>query len=99
MSVEIRTKRSTPNAVGGIGNHPGPVDVVVHRLGRIDFEHRHVLVGRGMEHDIRFELPEHPVHPVPVLDVAQDRLQLQPREMASAVHARWRTDCSPRAHR
>ena len=52
LSVEMRTKRSTPNSTDDLRDHPRREHVVGHRLQRVGLEHRDVLVGGGVEDDL-----------------------------------------------
>ncbi len=70
LSVEIMTKRETPCAHGGAGQHPGAPDVVLHRLARAGLHERHVLVRRGVEDEVGPVLGHHRVNPPPVGHVA-----------------------------
>src|SRR5216117_1718599 len=59
---------------GGAFSDPQRAEhVVPHGLRHVALEHRHVLVGRGMEHVVRPVQPEHLLQPVGVGDAADER--------------------------
>ncbi len=53
LSVEMKTKLSTPNSTATCAIDAGREHVVADRLQRVRLEHRHVLVGGGVEDDVR----------------------------------------------
>ena len=53
LSVEIITNSCTPNSSANSASCWVPRDVVLDRLAGVVLHHRHVLVGGGMEHDVR----------------------------------------------
>ena len=61
---------------GALGDAQRAKHVVPHGLGRVALEHRHVFVGRGMEHVVRLVQPEHLLQPVGVGDAADERHDL-----------------------
>ena len=87
LSVEIRTKRSTLMPPRGFGDRPGAADVVLDGLAGVRFHQRHVLVGGGMEDEMRPVLGEDGIDAIGVGDVADDRTDR--RRVAHARPDRW----------
>ncbi len=74
LSVETRTKRLAPDSGGGLGGHLRRDRVVANGLERIHLHQADVLVGGGVEDDVRVEAAHHLEHAVGFLAVGQDRL-------------------------
>ena len=53
LSVEIITNSCTPCSSANLGQLHRAQHVVLDGLARVVLHHRHVLVGGGMEHDVR----------------------------------------------
>ena len=66
-------------AISGRGHVQRAKDVILDRLVRADLHQRHVLVRRGMEHDVRPILSEDHIHAVFVADGADHNGQVKVR--------------------
>ncbi len=73
LSVETSTNVPDADLAGDPRHEPRGQGVVAHRLDRVQLHHRDVLVGRGVEDDVRPVLGEHLAHPLLLLAVGQDR--------------------------
>ena len=81
LSVLIMTKFVAPMLVGGIGDGLRAQDVVLDGLAGVEFHQRDVLVGGGVDDDLRSVLLEDRLHAHPVGDVADQRLCGQAGEL------------------
>ena len=72
LSVEISTNIFTPKRFDRLGHVPGAHHVVQHRLARVVLHERHMLVGGGVEDDLRPVPLEELLHHVAVADVGDD---------------------------
>ncbi len=53
LSVEISTKVSQADCLGGQTQSSGSQHIVAHGLARLALQQGHVLIGGGVEHDLR----------------------------------------------
>jgi hypothetical protein len=58
--------------LGHLGHDAGARDVVLDRLADVGLHEGHVLVGRGVKHDLRLILPQHLLDTGAVRDIAND---------------------------
>ena len=86
------TNVSTPCSPASSPTQPGAEDVVLDRLARIRLHQRHVLVGGGVEDDLRRVGREKRAHAALVADVRDQRhdLDLGARAAQLAVHLEQR---------
>ena len=94
LSVEIRTKRSTPWRVGGLRHDPRAAHVVLDRLAGVLLHERHVLVRRRVEDDLRPVLAQDLVEPRRVGDVPDDRDTAPKCEPGPRAPSESRAGCS-----
>ena len=73
LSVEMKTRCSTPHFGSQFDHVARAEDVVGDRLGNVALHHRHVLVRGGMEDGHRFEPLEDPGQAVPIADIGDHR--------------------------
>ncbi len=74
LSVETRTNRLAPDDGGRLGRDLRRHRVVANRLERIHLHQADVLVGGGVEDDVRVEAAHDLEHPVRFLAVGEHRL-------------------------
>ena len=92
LSVEIRTNAAAPCGAGDLAERVRRQHVVLDRLDRVVFHHRHVLVGCRVQDDRRRVLGKDGAHPLAVADVGHERndAQRRPRLAQLAIDAEER---------
>ena len=66
-----------PDFAGRIGHRARAQHVVAERRAQLPLQHRHVLVGRSMEHDLRLRIRERLLHGGLVAAVGEDAVEDQ----------------------
>ena len=85
LSVEMNTKRSTPVATAASTTFRVPKTLVADASTRVVLEHGDVLVGGGVEDDVRLVPLERLEHGRPVDDVDERELVGAPEHAGSVV--------------
>ena len=87
LSVEISTSRSVPRPEPP-RQRLRPEDIVRHGFLDIQLHEGHVLVGRGVEDDLRPEVIEDGSYPARIADIGNDRQERQAVAVLRQVHHR-----------